>query len=103
MPDIVDRDLRPEDESQIRRRLAAALPDLAGRLLRAETCLYTMTPDEHFMLGANPDHPAVVLAAGFSGHGFKFAPVIAELLAGLVVTGDDRSIPAMFAPTRFNR
>jgi sarcosine oxidase len=100
-PETAPRDLRPEDERQIRRRLAATIPSLAGRLMHAETCLYTMTPDENFILGAHPQHPAVVLAAGFSGHGFKFAPVIGELLCGLVTTGDAGRIPAMFSPTRF--
>jgi len=102
-PETAPRDLRPEDERNIRQRLATTIPALAGRLLHTETCLYTMTPDENFILGAHPEHPAVVLAAGFSGHGFKFAPIVAELLAGLVATGDPHPIPAMFAPHRFSR
>lgn len=100
-PATTDRAIRTEDEQYLRRRLSTTIPSLAGRLVHAETCLYTMTPDEHFIVGAHPQHPAVVLAAGFSGHGFKFAPVIGELLAGLVLTGDSSRIPAMFAPARF--
>lgn len=102
-PETVDRTIRPEDESNIRQRLAVAIPSLAGRLLHAETCLYTMTPDENFILGTHPLHCNVAIAAGFSGHGFKFAPIVGELLADLVTTGDSGQIPAMFSPNRFSR
>jgi sarcosine oxidase len=80
-PETVNREMRPEDEAVIRERLGTTVPRLAGRLLRAEICLYTMTPDEHFVIGQHPEHPAVTLAAGHSGHGFKFAPVLGEVLA----------------------
>lgn len=100
-PDSVDRAIRADDERNIRHRLATTLPSLAGPILHAETCLYSMTPDQNFILGRHPAHRQVVIAAGFSGHGFKFAPVIGELIADLIATGDDRPIPAMFAPTRF--
>jgi sarcosine oxidase len=86
-PESVWREVRPQDEQSIRERLENTLPSLAGRLLRAETCLYTMTPDEHFLISAHPQHANVTLAAGFSGHGFKFAPVIGEVLADLATVG----------------
>jgi len=86
-PETADRAIRPDDEATMRERLSTTVPRLAGRLLRAETCLYTMTPDEHFVIDQHPEHPAVTLAAGFSGHGFKFASVVGELLADLVTTG----------------
>jgi sarcosine oxidase len=82
-PDTVDRTIGPGEERVIRERLANALPLLAGRLLHAETCLYTMTPDENFVIDAHPEFPQVTLAAGFSGHGFKFASVLGEALADL--------------------
>jgi sarcosine oxidase len=82
-PDTVDRAIRPADERIIRERLAEALPLLGGRLLHAETCLYTMTPDEHFVIDKHPEFSQVTLAAGFSGHGFKFASVLGEVLAEL--------------------
>ena len=72
-PESIDRIIRPADERIIRARVAEALPLLAGRLLHAETCLYTMTPDEHFVIDKHPEFSQVTLAAGFSGHGFKFA------------------------------
>jgi sarcosine oxidase len=82
-PETVDREIRAQDERVIRERLAEALPLLAGRLLHAETCLYTMTPDEHFVIDKHPEFSQVTLAAGFSGHGFKFASVLGEVLADL--------------------
>lgn len=82
-PETVVREISPEDERVIRERLVETVPHLAGRVLHAETCLYTMTPDEHFMLDRHPDHPQVIIAAGFSGHGFKFASVVGEILAGM--------------------
>ena len=100
-PETVDREIRPSDEALIRRRLAASLPALNGRLVHAETCLYTMTPDEHFILGAHPHDAAITLALGFSGHGFKFAPVIGEAIAELVAHGRIRHDLAMFSPGRF--
>ncbi len=81
--ETVTREIRPEDIRTIRERLAGTIPGLAGRMLYAETCLYTMTPDEHFVLDQHPDHTQVTIAAGFSGHGFKFASVIGEILAGM--------------------
>src|SRR6185437_14067569 len=82
-PESVDRTVRPADERIIRARVAEAVPLLAGQLLHAETCLYTMTPDEHFVIDKHPDYSQVTLAAGFSGHGFKFASVLGEVLAEL--------------------
>jgi sarcosine oxidase len=100
-PETICREILPEDERYIRERLAETLPSLAGRLLRAETCLYTMTPDENFIIGTHPHHPAVTVAAGFSGHGFKFAPVIGEILGQLATTGKTSQDIEMFSPARF--
>ncbi len=59
------------------------LPGAAARVLSRVTCLYTMTPDAHFVVDRHPEWPQVVFACGFSGHGFKFAPTIGEALADL--------------------
>ena len=56
--------------------------------LRAENCLYTNTPDEHFILGPLPGHPRVVVGSPCSGHGFKFGPLVGRLLAGLAIGGE---------------
>ena len=102
-PESVDRSIRPSDEEYIRARLARTLPRLAGRLQRAETCLYTMTPDENFILDTHPEHANVTLATGFSGHGFKFAPVIGEVVAQLVLDGTSDHDLDLFALNRFRR
>jgi glycine/D-amino acid oxidase-like deaminating enzyme len=67
--------------------LAGDLPDAFDRVVRTKTCFYTMTPDEHFLIDRHPRIPDLVFAAGFSGHGFKFAPAIGEALAQLTVDG----------------
>ncbi len=100
-PETVVREILPADERAIRERLSETIPSLAGPLLHAETCLYTMTPDEHFVLDHHPDHAQVIIAAGFSGHGFKFSSVIGEILAGLV-NGDESSFDLdLFSVRRF--
>lgn len=86
-PEEVERAVRPADERPVRDFLAAHLPAAAGPLHAGQTCMYTLTPDRHFLIDVHPDHPNVAVAGGFSGHGFKFAPVVGEVLADLVDTG----------------
>jgi monomeric sarcosine oxidase len=81
--------------------LAPLLPGLGDRHVRAVGCTYTLTPDEHFVVGRHPAHDRVLLACGFSGHGFKFTPVIGEALADLVVDGRTDAPLDLFDPTRF--
>ncbi len=69
--------------------------------MAATVCLYTTTPDEHFVVGPHPRHPNVVVACGFSGHGFKFVPVIGEILADLVLDGRTDHPIDLFDPLRF--
>jgi monomeric sarcosine oxidase len=77
----------PDDLDPIAATAAKYMPKLGSRLVRAMTCLYTMTPDEDFIVDHHPAFKNVVFAAGFSGHGFKFAPVIALALADLLTHG----------------
>jgi glycine/D-amino acid oxidase-like deaminating enzyme len=63
------------------------VPDLAGPVAASRVCLYTNTPDTHFLIDRHPRHANVVYAGGFSGHGFKFASVVGEILADLSLTG----------------
>jgi sarcosine oxidase len=100
-PESVDRRLRDDDVAGIRSALREYLPSLDGPLVRAATCLYTLTPDLHFVLGAHPEHPQVHVGAGFSGHGFKFCSVVGEVLADRVTTGRSRLDTALFRPDRF--
>lgn len=82
-PDSLDRSEHPRDVDSIRAGLDRHLPGAAGAPVRHRACMYTNTPDGHFVLDRHPDHPNVVLASCCSGHGFKFASVIGEILADL--------------------
>ena len=73
--------------------------DLRTTLMSAG--MYTLTPDEHFVIASHPDHSAVTVAAGFSGHGFKFTTVVGEILADLAETGSTKHPIDFFSPTRF--
>ena len=86
-PERYDRGVSAEDEAAIRAVAKAYLPGAHGRLLAAKTCLYTETPDGNFILDRVPDHPQIIVASPCSGHGFKFAPVIGEILADLAILG----------------
>ena len=90
------------DEPSMRASLAPCLPALAsGRIVDSVSCKYTMTPDHHFVIGHHPDYPNVVLASPCSGHGYKFASVIGEILADLATSGATRHPIKLFAPSRF--
>ncbi|MBY0505597.1 MAG: N-methyl-L-tryptophan oxidase [Bryobacteraceae bacterium] len=86
-PDTVERAVSDEEAAEFRAAMERILPGSATRLLWAESCLYAMTPDTDFILDRHPRHPQVVFGCGFSGHGFKFAPVIGEALADLAMEG----------------
>ncbi len=85
--DSIDRAVGPADEADIRRVLARHLPAADGPILSMSVCMYTNTPDGHFVLDRHPAHPDVTIAAGFSGHGFKFASVVGEIIADLTLDG----------------
>jgi sarcosine oxidase len=89
-PGTVDRECHPEDEAVLRQGLSRYFPDADGPTLAMKVCLFTNTTDEHFILDRHPDHPEVAIAAGFSGHGFKFCSVVGEIMADLVTTGTTR-------------
>jgi sarcosine oxidase len=100
-PDAYDRTVGPGDEALIRAAIADHLPAANGRLVAAETCLYTMTPDGHFLIDRLPDAPNIIVASPCSGHGFKFAPVIGEILADLATTSKTAHEIAWFSLRRF--
>ena len=78
------------------------IPALAdGALVETVSCKYTLTPDHHFVIGLHPDHANVVIASPCSGHGYKFASVIGEILADLAIDGATRHPIGLFAPSRF--
>lgn len=94
-PDLVSRTGTSEDETLWREGLRRHLPAADGRTLAQVICLYDNSPDGHFILDRHPHHANVVVACGFSGHGFKFAPVIGEALADLTFEASS-SLPIGF-------
>ncbi len=99
-PETIDREVGEEEADFLRGYLAEHVPDLAGRCLDAKACMYTNTPDEHFVISAHPDYPQVVVACGFSGHGYKFCSVVGEILADLATDGSTRHPISLFSPAR---
>lgn len=99
--ETIDRDAHPADLDALRGPLRRFAPDLDGRLRRAEVCMYTNTPDHHFIIDVHPLHPQILIAAGFSGHGFKFSSAIGDLIARAVVDDDER--PALLRPFGIDR
>jgi sarcosine oxidase len=100
-PMAVDRSVDAGEQVRIDAWIAAHLPALGRDRRDHATCLYTMSPDHHFVLGLHPDHPQVAIAAGFSGHGFKFASVVGEVLADLAITGGTPQPIGFLSPRRF--
>lgn len=100
-PDTYDTTVNAQDEALIRAAIAEHLPAANGRLVRAKTCLYTMTPDGDFILDRLPGAPQIVVASPCSGHGFKFAPAIGEAVADLATTGATAHDISRFALARF--
>jgi sarcosine oxidase len=100
-PDAIRYEPTADDEPPVRAFLRAHLPAADGPCNRASVCLYTLTPDRHFVIDLHPEHPNVALAAGFSGHGFKFASVVGEVLADLAENGRTELPVGMFRVGRF--
>lgn len=100
-PETVNRQLNPTDELAMRAVVRRVLPDLDGVLRHATTCLYTCTPDLHFVVGLHPQHPQVSVAAGFSGHGFKFCSVVGEIMADLAIQRKTAHDLSLFSPCRY--
>jgi sarcosine oxidase len=100
-PDRLNRTPVPADEQEVRPFLQRYLPRANGIVREMSVCMYTNTPDSHFIVDRHPDHPQVHIACGFSGHGFKFAPVIGEALADLSLTGRTNLPIGFLSATRF--
>lgn len=84
-PAAVDRALWPHERDACEQFLSQHLPQVGRDFVRQSVCLYTMSPDQHFLVDQHPQHAGLWLAAGFSGHGFKFASVLGEAIAAKVV------------------
>lgn len=77
------------------------VPDAAGPLIATRRCLYTLTPDKHFIVDQHPTYPQVVIGAGFSGHGFKFTTLMGKMLADLAMEGRTPHDTSLFKMSRF--
>jgi sarcosine oxidase len=100
-PETYDRQITTKDEEIVREVISEYVPAANGKLLNAKTCLYTMSPDEDFIIDRIPAHPQIVVASPCSGHGFKFAPVLGEVLADLATTGSTSHDISRFRLARF--
>jgi sarcosine oxidase len=98
--DTVRREIRPEEANEVLEFLKWAMPDHHGPVTSSGVCMYTNTPDEHFLIDRHPEHRGVWIASPCSGHGFKFSPAIGEALADLV---EGKALRFALDPFRFRR
>ncbi len=101
-PDEIDRDPNAQDEALLRDFTEKYFPDAAGATSSMKVCMFTNSPDEHFIIDRLPKTPQVLVAAGFSGHGFKFSSVVGEILADIALDGATRHDIDMFKVSRFD-
>jgi sarcosine oxidase len=99
--DNVRRDVTHEEDARILDLLRRFLPRAKGRKLASQVCLYTNTPDSHFLIDAHPLHSQVIIASPCSGHGFKFSSVIGEILADVATDAVPKFDLSPFGLRRF--
>lgn len=102
-PEQIDRTLRDEDVQLLRRHASHYVPDLLGALTRSDVCMYTNSPDLHFIFDAHPQHDNVLLVSACSGHGFKFSSAIGEAAAQWSEEGAPRIDMSLFSLDRFQK
>jgi sarcosine oxidase len=98
-PDAIDRTVHPRDIAPLAEFTARWFPDATGPTIDAGVCMFANSPDEHFVIDRMYDGRAVV-AAGFSGHGFKFCSVVGEIVADLALDGGTRHDVGLFRMRR---
>ena len=107
--DTVDRpsevDYTPSEEwvERIRNFSRQYIPGAAGETISTRRCLYTLTPDKHFIVDRHPQYNHIAIGAGFSGHGFKFSTLIGKMLAELAKTGETQHDTSLFKLSRFQQ
>lgn len=99
--DRIDRAITAAEEEEFRPVLRRFIPEADGPVVTTRLCMYENSPDSHFILDRHPEHGNVLLAAGFSGHGFKFASVVGERLAEAAVRDDAGGLPGFLRASRF--
>lgn len=100
-PEEADRSLREEDAEPVRAFVRERLPGLVPRETESISCLYTNSPDHHFLVGPHPRHPNVVVVSACSGHGFKFTSVLGEIVSRLLAGEEVPQELSPFDPGRF--
>ena len=101
-PDTLDRQPNSQDEAVLRDFTEKYFPGAAGATSSMKVCMFTNSPDEHFIIDRLPDASNVAIAAGFSGHGYKFSSVVGEILTDLTIDGSTRHDIGMFRLSRFD-
>jgi sarcosine oxidase len=102
-PDLVNRQADDKEFDNLRYVLEKYMPGTFGSLVATKTCLYSNTPDENFIIDKLPGfEDQVTIACGFSGHGFKFASVVGEILADLAITGTTKQPVEFLSAKRFS-
>ena len=99
-PAAMDRGFHADDERLLRGLVRRYFPNGEGPVLSTATCMFTNSPDGHFVIDFHPDDSRVVFAGGFTGHGFKFASVVGEILADLAQEGSTRHDISLFNAAR---
>jgi monomeric sarcosine oxidase len=102
-PADVNRQIDLLEQHRVEDFLAACLPEVSKKVVHHAVCLYTMSPDEHFIVDRHPQHVNVVFAAGLSGHGFKFTPVLGSALVDLALDGATRQPIDFLSLQRFSK
>jgi sarcosine oxidase len=102
-PERAGRTVDAVDEAVLRQCVQSFFPRADGPLVRSSTCIFTNTPDEHFIIDRLPDMPEALVVSACSGHGFKFCSVIGEIVADLVAEGGTRHDLSLFKLNRFDR
>ena len=81
------KDYTDEEIDNLRKEAEVVIPASKGKVIDKKNCFFTWSPDGHFIIDRLPNHRRVTIGCGFSGHGFKFMPVIGEILADLAIDG----------------
>lgn len=100
-PEGMDRECHPEDEEVLREAIRRYFPDANGPTVSFRACLFTNAPDGNFLIDLHPEFAEVCIAAGFSGHGFKFCSVVGEIMADLALDGGTGWNIGLFRLKRF--
>jgi sarcosine oxidase len=101
--DTIDRDVQDAESREVEVLLARYLPGVTGAKIRAAACMYTNTPDQHFVIDAHPAHANVFLVSACSGHGFKFSSAVGEAAAQWALDGAPKLDLSLFSIARFRR